>query len=60
VYGIAAKTHLKKIWVLQEKTLRKITGAPWYMRTRDIESDLNVTKIGDRIQEIAKKNRMTD
>jgi len=25
------------------------------MRTRDIERDLNVTKIADRIQEIAKK-----
>jgi hypothetical protein len=55
VYGIAAKTHLNKIRVLQAKTLRKITGAPWYMRTRDIERDLKVPKIGDKILVIAKK-----
>jgi len=40
---------------LRAAELRKITGAPCYMRTRDIELDLNVTKIGDTIQEIAEK-----
>nr|P21329.1 RecName: Full=RNA-directed DNA polymerase from mobile element jockey; AltName: Full=Reverse transcriptase [Drosophila funebris]AAA28649.1 ORF2; putative [Drosophila funebris] len=55
VYGIAARTHLNKIRVLQAKMLRKISGAPWYMRTRDIECDLKVPKIGDKIREVAKK-----
>ncbi|KAH8243541.1 hypothetical protein KR032_008421 [Drosophila birchii] len=45
VYGIAAKSNLNKIRILQAKTLRRITGAPWYMRTSDIERDLKVPKI---------------
>nr|P21328.1 RecName: Full=RNA-directed DNA polymerase from mobile element jockey; AltName: Full=Reverse transcriptase [Drosophila melanogaster]AAA28675.1 ORF2, reverse transcriptase (put.); putative [Drosophila melanogaster] len=55
VYGIAAKSHLNKIRILQAKTLRRISGAPWYMRTRDIERDLKVPKLGDKLQNIAQK-----
>ncbi|XP_044572650.1 uncharacterized protein LOC6499571 isoform X1 [Drosophila ananassae] len=55
VYGIAAKTHLNKIRVLQAKTLRRISGAPWFIRTRDIERDLNVPKIGDKLQKLSQK-----
>ncbi|XP_070066455.1 RNA-directed DNA polymerase from mobile element jockey isoform X5 [Drosophila virilis] len=47
VYGIAAKTHLNKIRIIQAKTLRKITGAEWYIRTRDIAKDLKVPMVGD-------------
>jgi len=55
VYGIAARTNLNKIRALQAKTLRRISGAPWIMRTRDIERDLNVPKLGDKLQELARK-----
>ncbi|KAH8235175.1 hypothetical protein KR032_003998 [Drosophila birchii] len=55
VYGIAAKSNLNKIRILQAKTLRRITGAPWYMRTSDIERDLKVPKIGDKLQSISTK-----
>jgi len=56
VYGIAAKTNLNKIRVLQAKTLRSISWAPWYMRTRDIERDLNVPKLGSKLQELSQKH----
>jgi len=55
VYGNTAKTHLNKIRVLQAKTLRMISRSPWYIRTRNIERDLKVPKIGDRMQAIAQK-----
>ncbi|KAH8251249.1 hypothetical protein KR032_004161 [Drosophila birchii] len=58
VYGIAAKSNLNKIRILQAKTLRRITGAPWYMRTSDIERDLKVPKIGDKLQSISTKYSM--
>lgn len=50
VYGITAKTHLGKIRILQAKTLRLISAAPWYVRTANIENDLRVPKIGDVLQ----------
>lgn len=37
------------------ESLSEITGALWYMRTRDTERDLHVLKSGDTIQKIAKK-----
>jgi len=55
VYGITAKTHLNKIRVAQSKILRKTCNAPWYMRTRDIERDLGVPKVGDVVQLQAEK-----
>jgi len=47
VYGIASKTNLNKIRVAQSKIIRSMCNAPWYMRTRDIERDLKIPKIGD-------------
>ncbi|KAH8354571.1 hypothetical protein KR059_004782, partial [Drosophila kikkawai] len=53
VYGIAVRCHLNKIRIRQAKTLRRISRAPWYMRTRDIERDLKVPKLGDKLHTIS-------
>jgi len=55
VYGIAAKTNLNKIRVLQAKSLQRICGAPWFTRTRDMKRDLNVPKLGDKLHELSQK-----
>jgi len=47
VYCIAARSHLNKIRVSQSQTLRKLSGAAWYIRNKDIEQELKVPRIGD-------------
>jgi len=47
VYGITARTNLNKIRVAQSKVVRSLCYSPWYMRTRDIEREVNIPKIGD-------------
>ncbi|GFS97758.1 probable RNA-directed DNA polymerase from transposon X-element [Trichonephila clavipes] len=40
--GAAAATHMKKIQVIQNKILRLITNAPWYVRNDVIHYDLHM------------------
>ncbi|KAH8355368.1 hypothetical protein KR084_003917, partial [Drosophila pseudotakahashii] len=54
VFGIASKSNLNKIRVAQSKIIRSI-WSPWFMRTRDIERDLKIPKIGDVIRTHAEK-----
>jgi hypothetical protein len=45
VWLMAAKTHLNKIQRTENKLLRRIIGAPWYIRNKDIRKDLRITPI---------------
>jgi len=38
----AVRSHVRRLQVLQSKCLRLPTGAPWYVRTRQIHEDLGV------------------
>jgi hypothetical protein len=38
----AARTHDRRLEVLQSKCLRLATGAPWYVSNRQIQEDLGV------------------
>jgi len=38
----AARSHVRRLQVLQSKCLRLATGAPWYVRNRQIHEDLGV------------------
>ena len=38
----AARTHVRRLQVLQSKCLRLVTGAPWYLSNRQIHEDLGV------------------
>lgn len=54
IYGMTAKANLNKIRVAQAKILRQIRNAVWYIRTRDIEKDLKVPKVGDVMQKVVR------
>jgi hypothetical protein len=45
----AARAHVRRLQVLQSKCLRLATGAPWYVRNREIHEDLGVLLFADHI-----------
>ncbi|GFW53014.1 RNA-directed DNA polymerase from mobile element jockey [Trichonephila clavipes] len=47
VWGAAAATHMKKIQVIQNKILRVMTNAPWYVRNDVIHNDLHMEPISN-------------
>ncbi|GFW24850.1 RNA-directed DNA polymerase from mobile element jockey [Trichonephila clavipes] len=51
----AAVTHLKKLHVFQNKHLRKITNAPWFVRNEILHKDLKIDPILDFIKNQSKK-----
>jgi hypothetical protein len=50
VWRSAARSHIKKLQVLQSKCLRIATIAPWYIGNRQIHNDLGVTYFSDHIR----------
>jgi hypothetical protein len=45
-----ARTHVRRLHVLQSKCLRLATGAPWYVSNRQIHEDLGVPLFADHIR----------
>jgi len=48
--GSAARSHVRRLQVLQSKCLRFATCAPWYVRNRQIHEDLGVSLFDDLIR----------
>jgi hypothetical protein len=46
----AARTHVRRLQMLQFKCLRLATVAPWYVRNRQIHEDLGVPLFADHIR----------
>ena len=46
----AARTHVRRLQVLQSKCLRLVTGAPWYVSNRQIHEDLGVPFFADKVR----------
>jgi hypothetical protein len=46
----AARTHFRRLQVLHSKCFRRVTGAPWYIRNRQIHEDLAVPLFADHIR----------
>ena len=46
----AARTHVRRLQVLQSKGLRLVTGVPWYLSYRQIHEDLGVHFLADHIR----------
>jgi hypothetical protein len=44
-----ARTHIRRLQVLQSKCLRLAYGAPWYVSNRQIHEDLGVPLFADHI-----------
>jgi hypothetical protein len=49
VWRSAARTHVRRLQVLQSKCLRLVTGAPWYLSNRQIHEDLGVPLFADHV-----------
>jgi len=45
-----ARSHVRRLQVLQSKCLRLATGAPWYVSNRQIHEDLGVALLADHIR----------
>ncbi|GFV43650.1 RNA-directed DNA polymerase from mobile element jockey [Trichonephila clavipes] len=54
VWGAAATTHMKKIHVIQNKILRVMTNAPWYVRNDVIHNDLHMERITNYITKLSR------
>jgi hypothetical protein len=46
----AARTHVRRLQVLQSECLRLATGAPWHVSSRQILEDLSVPLFADHIR----------
>ena len=45
IWGAAAKTHLNRIQTTQNRILRLITDAPWYVRNSTLHTDLDIPEV---------------
>ncbi|GFT18757.1 RNA-directed DNA polymerase from mobile element jockey [Trichonephila clavipes] len=54
VWRAAATTHMKKIQVIQNKILRVMTNAPWYVRNDVIHNDLHMEPITNYITKLSR------
>jgi len=45
-----ARSHVRRLQVLQSKCLRLTTGVPWYVSNRQIHEDLGVPLLADHIR----------
>jgi hypothetical protein len=61
LWGCAKLSNTKILQTFQSKTLRDITGAPWYVSNKTIHEDLNIPVITDVIKKQANRyrNRIT-
>jgi hypothetical protein len=46
----AARSHVRRLQLLQSKCLRFATGAPWYVSNRQIHEDLGVPLCADHVR----------
>ncbi|KAL4084539.1 hypothetical protein QTP88_027487 [Uroleucon formosanum] len=53
IWGNCAPTHLKKLQIFQNKILRIITNAPWFVRNQSIHKDLKIPILQDHIKILA-------
>ena len=49
-WSSAARSHVRRLRLLQSKCLRLATGAPWYVSNRQIHADLDVPLFADHIR----------
>ncbi|GBM90127.1 RNA-directed DNA polymerase from mobile element jockey [Araneus ventricosus] len=55
IWCITAKTHRRKIQILQNKILRIMTNAPWFVRNDVIHKDLKIELIEDHVKNLSRK-----
>ncbi|GBN84495.1 hypothetical protein AVEN_86678-1 [Araneus ventricosus] len=55
IWCITAKTHRRKIQMLQNKILRIMKNAPWFVRNDVIHKDLKIELIEDHVKTLSRK-----
>jgi hypothetical protein len=50
IWRSAARSHVRKLQVIQSKCLRMVAGAPWYVGNLQIHEDLDVLPLSDHIR----------
>ncbi|GBO43772.1 hypothetical protein AVEN_213248-1 [Araneus ventricosus] len=55
IWCITAKTHRRKIQILQNKILLIMTNAPWFVRNDVIHKDLKIEMIEGHVKNISRK-----
>jgi hypothetical protein len=50
IWRSTARTHVRRLQVLQSKCLHLVTSAPWYLSNRQIHEDLGVPLFADHIR----------
>lgn len=55
VWGFTFNTHMEKLQILQNKTLRRASKFPWYIRNDIIHKNLNVESLRQFIVKLAEK-----
>lgn len=53
LWGCTKKTNTKIIQTFQNKVLRGIVNAPWYIRNDDLHRDLNIPTVQEEIKKHA-------
>lgn len=56
LWGCTKKSNLETIQRFQNKVLRNIVDAPWYIRNSDLHRDLEVEPVTCEIQKFARKH----
>lgn len=56
LWGCTRHTNINTIQKLQNKILRDIINAPWYIRNKDIHRDLRMKTVQEEIQCFAQKH----
>lgn len=55
LWGCTKKTNLQMIQTFQNKVLRSITNAPWYIRNDNLHRDLKIEYVNEIIKKIRSK-----
>jgi hypothetical protein len=55
IWRAAARSHIKKLQVLQSKCLRIATNSPWYIGNKQIHDDLGVPYFSDHIRSLTER-----
>jgi hypothetical protein len=53
LWGCTKKSNIKMIQIFQNKVLRSIVNAPWYIRNDDLHRDLNIETVYEEIKKRA-------
>lgn len=57
ICGCARQTHLNSFQTFQNKVLRNMVNAPWYIRNLDLHRDLEIPSVMEVVRKYAHKHR---